>query len=247
MSFYTIYVFDVDGTLTPSRDVIDSAFETYFVTWAIPRNVHLITGSDYAKTLEQVGTDVMVSVSAVHNCAGNSIWSRGEERSRNEWTISSDAKAWLNRKLEESKFPVRTGTHIEERCGLVNFSTIGRGASRAEREIYVKFDKYFKEREQIAKEFNTQFPELEATVGGETGIDIYQKGRNKAQILSYLGEVEEIIFFGDAMQKGGNDWPLAEAIRNRKKPKDKIYHVESWKQTYNIITSYHHENLWKTA
>ena len=223
---------------------IDSAFETYFVTWAIPRNVHLITGSDYAKTLEQVGTDVMVSVSAVHNCAGNSIWSRGEERNRNEWTISKDAKTWLNRKLKESKFTLRTGTHIEERCGLVNFSTIGRGASRVEREIYVKFDKHYNEREQIAKEFNAQFPELEAAIGGETGIDIYQKGRNKAQILSYLGEVEELIFFGDAMEEGGNDWPLAEAIRNRNKPKDKIYPVNSWQETYEIMKDRYHEELW---
>tara|TARA_R110001599_G_scaffold61220_3_gene169970 strand:+ start:1018 stop:1761 length:744 start_codon:yes stop_codon:yes gene_type:complete len=244
MSFYTIYVFDVDGTLTPSRNTIDSDFESYFVTWAIPRNVHLITGSDYAKTLEQVGTDVMISVSAVHNCAGNSIWSRGEERNRNEWTISKDAKAWLNRKLKESKFTLRTGTHIEERCGLVNFSTIGRGASRVEREIYVKFDKHYNEREQIAKEFNAQFPELEAAIGGETGIDIYQKGRNKAQILSYLGEVEELIFFGDAMEEGGNDWPLAEAIRNRNKPKDKIYPVNSWQETYEIMKDRYHEELW---
>ena len=244
MSFYTIYIFDVDGTLTPSRDIIDSDFESYFVTWAIPRNVHLITGSDYAKTIEQVGTDVIISVSAVHNCAGNSIWSRGEERSRNEWTISKDAKAWLKRKLEESKFPVRTGNHIEERCGLVNFSTIGRGASRAERMIYVKFDNFFKERQQIAKEFNAQFPELEASVGGETGIDIYQKGRNKAQILSYLGEVEELIFFGDAIYEGGNDWPLAEAIRNRNNSKDKIYHVNSWRETYEIMIDRYHEELW---
>ena len=247
MSFYTIYIFDVDGTLTPSRDIIDSDFESYFVTWAIPRNVHLITGSDYAKTIEQVGTDVIISVSAVHNCAGNSIWSRGEERSRNEWTISKDAKAWLKRKLEESKFPVRTGNHIEERCGLVNFSTIGRGASRAERMIYVKFDNFFKERQQIAKEFNAQFPELEASVGGETGIDIYQKGRNKAQILSYLGEVEELIFFGDAMEEGGNDWPLAEAIINRNNSKDRIYPVESWQETYEIMKDRYHEELWQTA
>ena len=235
MSFYTIYVFDVDGTLTPSRDIIDSDFESYFVNWAIPRNVHLITGSDYAKTLEQVGKDVIISVSAVHNCAGNSIWSRGEERSRNEWTISSDAKAWLRNKLKESKFTLRTGTHIEERCGLVNFSTIGRGASKIERQIYVKFDKLYKEREQISKEFNAQFPELEAAIGGETGIDIYQKGRNKAQLLSYLGEVGELIFFGDAMEEGGNDWPLAEAIRNRNNPKDKIYHVNSWRDTYKYL------------
>jgi phosphomannomutase len=247
MSFYTIFVFDVDGTLTPSRDIIDSDFESYFVTWAISRNVHLITGSDYAKTLEQVGKDVMISVSAVHNCAGNSIWSRGEEKSRNEWTISKDAKAWLNRKLEESNFTLRTGTHIEERCGLVNFSTIGRGASKIERQIYVKFDKHYKEREQIAKEFNAQFPELEAAIGGETGIDIYQKGRNKAQILSYLGEVEELIFFGDAMEKGGNDWPLAEAIRNRNNSKDRIYQVDSWRETYDIMIRRYHEELWRTV
>ena len=247
MSFYTIYIFDVDGTLTPSRDIIDSDFESYFVTWAIPRNVHLITGSDYAKTVEQVGTDVIVSVSAVHNCAGNSIWSRGKEQNRNEWTISSDAKAWLKRKLEESKFTLRTGQHIEERCGLVNFSTLGRGASRIERQIYVKFDKLYQERKQIAKEFNEQFPHLEASVGGETGIDIYQKGRNKAQILSYLGEVEELIFFGDAIYEGGNDWPLAEAIRNRNNPKDKIYQVDSWRETYDIMISRYHEELWQTA
>ena len=235
MSFYTIYVFDVDGTLTPSRDTIDSDFESYFVNWAISRNVHLITGSDYEKTLEQVGIDVVTAVSAVHNCAGNSIWVKGNEKSSNEWTIPGDAKAWLRNKLSESKFTLRTGQHIEERCGLVNFSTIGRGASKIERQIYVKFDKLYKEREQIAKEFNAQFPELEAAIGGETGIDIYQKGRNKAQLLSYLGEVEELIFFGDAMEEGGNDWPLAEAIRNRKNPKDKIYHVNSWHDTYKYL------------
>jgi len=235
MSFYTIYVFDVDGTLTPSRDIIDSDFESYFVNWAIPRNVHLITGSDYSKTLEQVGKDVVTAVSAVHNCAGNSIWVKGNEKSSNEWTIPGDAKAWLRNKLSESKFTLRTGQHIEERCGLVNFSTVGRGASRIERQIYVKFDKLYKEREQLVKEFNKQFPHLEAAVGGETGIDIYQKGRNKAQLLSYLGEVEELIFFGDAMEEGGNDWPLAEAIRNRKNPKDKIYHVNSWHDTYKYL------------
>jgi len=232
MSFYTIYIFDVDGTLTPSRGIIDSDFESYFIDWAIPRNVHLVTGSDYAKTVEQVGTAVTTAVSAVHNCAGNSIWVRGNEMSSNEWIIPDVAKAWLRNKLAESKFTLRTGQHIEERCGLVNFSTLGRGASKIERQIYVKFDKLYKEREQLAKEFNEQFPYLEASVGGETGIDIYQKGRNKAQILSYLGEVEELIFFGDAMEEGGNDWSLAEAIRNRNNPKDKIYQVNSWRDTH---------------
>ena len=108
------------------------------------RNVHLITGSDYEKTLEQIGPELAERVLAVHNCAGNSRWSRGQEIYRSEWTIPVEARTWLERKLEESKFALRTGNHIEERCGLVNFSTIGRGASRAERKIYVKFDNFFK-------------------------------------------------------------------------------------------------------
>ena len=34
------------------------------------------------------------------------------------------------------------------------------------------------------------------------------------------------------MEEGGNDWSLAEAIRNRNNPKDKIYQVNSWRDTY---------------
>tara|TARA_R110002020_G_scaffold468564_2_gene692974 strand:- start:690 stop:1412 length:723 start_codon:yes stop_codon:yes gene_type:complete len=235
MPFYTVYVFDVDGTLTPSRDIIDSNFESFLLDWVTLRNVHLITGSDYEKTLEQIGSELAERVTAVHNCAGNSRWSRGEEMYRSEWTIPAEVRGWLEQKLEESTFPVRTGNHIEERCGLVNFSTIGRGASRAERKIYVKFDNFFKERQQLAKEFNEEFSGLEATIGGETGIDIYEKGHNKAQLLSYLEEVEEIHFFGDAIYEGGNDWPLAKAITARNHSGDSIYRVDGWQATYDIL------------
>ena len=235
MPFYTVYVFDVDGTLTPSRDIIDSNFESFLLDWVTLRNVHLITGSDYEKTLEQIGPELAERVTAVHNCAGNSRWSRGQEIYRSEWTIPAEARTWLEQKLEESKFALRTGNHIEERCGLVNFSTIGRGANRAERMIYVKFDNLHKERQQLTKEFNEEFPGLEASVGGETGIDIYEKGHNKAQLLSYLEEVEEIHFFGDAIYEGGNDWPLAKAITARNHSQDSVYRVDGWQATYDIL------------
>ena len=235
MPLYTIYIFDVDGTLTPSRDIIDSTFESFLLDWVMLRNVHLITGSDYEKTIEQIGPELAERVIAVHNCAGNSRWSRGKEVYQSDWKIPPEAKAWLQEKLEKSNFALRTGQHIEERCGLVNFSTLGRGASRAEREIYVKFDTYFQERKQLVTDFNKQFEGLESAIGGETGIDIYEKGRNKAQLLSHLGEVEEIHFFGDAIYEGGNDWPLAEVIRNRDNPLDTIHSVTSWEDTYSLL------------
>ena len=49
------------------------------------------------------------------------------------------------------------------------------------------------------------------------------------------------------MQKGGNDWPLAQAIRNRNNSKDRVYPVESWRETYEILLTAHHEDLWSTA
>ena len=48
------YVFDVDGTLTPSRLVIDSEFEEFFINWIKDKNVYLLTGSDHENTIEQL-------------------------------------------------------------------------------------------------------------------------------------------------------------------------------------------------
>jgi len=237
MSFYTIYIFDVDGTLTPSRELIDPEFEEFFLDWATLRNVYLITGSDHPKTLEQVGRPITEVVAAVYNCAGNSIWKKGKETYHSDWVIPQTVKRWLRKRLKESPFPLRTGQHIEERTGLVNFSIVGRGAVRSEKKLYIKYDEHSGERHQIAADFNEAFPSLEASVGGETGVDLYPRGRNKSQILAHLGEVGEIFFFGDAIHKKGNDWPLAEAIRNRNNAQDHVYAVRDWRETFQILQS----------
>ena len=73
------YIFDVDGTLTPSRQKINSEFELFFKDFINKNNVWLITGSDYPKTVEQVGKEICEKVKAVYNCAGNNIWKNGKE------------------------------------------------------------------------------------------------------------------------------------------------------------------------
>ena len=52
------YAFDVDGTLTPSRGIIDKGFEKYFLEFCKNNKVFLITGSDHEKTIEQVGIEI---------------------------------------------------------------------------------------------------------------------------------------------------------------------------------------------
>ena len=51
------YIFDIDGTLTPSRGRIDPEFETFFKSFINKNKVSLVTGSDRPKTLEQIGID----------------------------------------------------------------------------------------------------------------------------------------------------------------------------------------------
>ena len=40
------FIFDVDGTLTPSRGIIDLNFKMFFNTFCLDNDVYLVTGSD---------------------------------------------------------------------------------------------------------------------------------------------------------------------------------------------------------
>ena len=59
------YVFDVDGTLSESRQTIQLDFRLWFLKWMKDKNVFIVTGSDRAKTLEQIGHEI-VAVSYTH-------------------------------------------------------------------------------------------------------------------------------------------------------------------------------------
>jgi len=72
------FLFDVDGTLTPSRKSIDPEFKEFFKTFIQNNKVWLVTGSDYAKTVEQLGTDITESVVTCYNCSGNDVWFKGK-------------------------------------------------------------------------------------------------------------------------------------------------------------------------
>lgn len=225
-----IYVFDVDGTLTPSRGLMDPAFKDWFVSNI--KNYCLVTGSDKPKTIEQVGQDIFDNAMFSFNCSGNDVYAKGEHIYTDDWTIPREAKNWLNEKLTQSRFVLRTGLHIEERPGMVNFSVVGRNATLGERKLYASWDEDNQERVSIAKQFVGMFPELEAKVGGETGIDIFKKGKDKSQILNFFTD-EEFTFFGDRMDNEGNDYPLAKVILDKKL--GKCYHITNWQHTWETL------------
>jgi hypothetical protein len=130
-------------------------------------------------------------------------------------------------------FSLRTGNHIEQRSGMANFSVVGRNANAEQRAKYVEYDTVKNERINIASAFNTMFPDLQATVGGDTGIDIAARGADKSQILRDFKEDDTIHFYGDAMFIGGNDKPLADALQ--KYQLGFSHQVDDWKHTWEIL------------
>jgi phosphomannomutase len=223
------FIFDVDGTLTPSRQSMDPEFKEFFKAFVQSNKVWLVTGSDYAKTVEQLGADITERVVTCYNCSGNDVWHRGMRVNSKPFEAPKELYDLMLGWLHISSFPLRTGNHIEKRVGTINFSIVGRNCTLEERKMYIKHDRDNRERESIAYQINSEFPNITAVVGGETGIDIFRKGGDKSQILKDFDDVKNIIFFGDRTERDGNDYPLAKHLGKN------AHQVKDWRDTWNKL------------
>jgi phosphomannomutase len=225
-----LLAFDVDGTLTPSRQPMDTVFKTWWFSNMTMRRYILVTGSDYQKTREQLGDKICLMAERVFCCAGNSVWQRGLEVQAADWRPDAVLMKYLNWITETSVYPIRAGNHVELRPGMVNISTVGRDCTSAQRHDYWVWDQQHKERQRLVRKIENTFPELQCQIGGEISIDIYPRGCDKSQVLNWYPN-EEILFFGDGMEPGKNDWALAEVLQ----PPSQSMAVSSWTDTYQYL------------
>lgn len=225
------YVFDVDGTLTPSRGIIDPEFKIWFKRFIELYPVSLVTGSDREKTVEQLGEDIVDTVEYCFNCAGNAVYKKGELIYKSDWEMPDDAWQYLENYLYQTKYDRKYGKHFEQRIGLLNFSVVGRNAVGDQRTEYYKWDQTHNERNSLVKIINERWPELQAAAGGETGIDIFKRGCDKAQVLDRLeGDVS---FFGDRTDPDGNDYSLAKRILDENRGWS--YNILNWTHTWTCL------------
>ena len=198
--------------------------------------------SEFEIFLADVGDKKIDVIKAVRTITGLGLKEAkaivdGAPASVKEGANKEEAEKWLRAECRLSDFPLRTGLHIEKRPGMVNFSVVGRNANQEQRKQYYYYDCKTKEREQIAKAFNEKFPKLQADVGGETGIDIFPYGKDKAQIVNDFNEFEDTLhFFGDRMDRAGNDYPLKRVILDN--DLGMCYSVSDWKHTWKLLKEY---------
>jgi HAD superfamily hydrolase (TIGR01484 family) len=236
----TLYLFDVDGTLTHPLSEVDDVFAEVFLSWHREKNkkVYLVTGSDIKKTKRQLFSSFIDQCEGIFTCSGNVFYSKGQKIYENTLHLPPDFIENLQLYLDiGSRWNRKTGTHIEIRSGMVNFSTVGRNASPNLREAYYKWDQTHREREDIVDYIRGIYPEFEVSIGGQISVDIYPAGKNKAQVVDKLEEIHgsdvSLVFVGDRNLPGGNDWPLAQRLEAR--AGSTWYQVLSYEETRALI------------
>ena len=233
-----IFIFDVDGTLTPSRLQMTKKFAKYFDKWSERNKYYLVTGSDLDKTKEQLPIAYIDRAEAIFTCCGNQMWRDDELIYDNKFKVTKKLNKLLGTIMSNSQYPYRYGNHIEDRGSMVNFSIVGRDCTQEQREEYFEWDKQSHERKIIANAIKEKFPDLDAVLGGQISIDIYPKGKDKSQILDIIEQErlvkpDEYIFIGDRTKKGGNDYPLAKLMEET--DNCKYFQTEGIEQTMEIL------------
>ncbi len=118
------------------------------------------------------------------------------------------------------------GDIIEDRGSQVTLSALGQEAPVKAKEDW---DTDQLKKKQLRDLLVTMIPEFEVRAGGTTSIDVTKLGIDKAYGMKKLMEMlevgkEEILFFGDRLAEGGNDYPvMAMGIDSLE--------VSSWKDT----------------
>ena len=233
-----IYIFDVDGTLTPSRLPMTKEFEKGFKKWVEKNKFYLVTGSDLKKLKEQMNGNEL-NAEGIFTCCGNQMWKDNELIYNNKFELSTKLKNTLEVVLMSSPYPHRYGNHIEDRGSMVNFSIVGRNCTQEQRDEFFKWDEEKGERRKISTFLKHKFKDLDAVIGGQISIDIYPKGMDKSQVVEHIEDIEEkycpdkYIFIGDRTMKGGNDYPLAKLMTG--KCFRDFYQTEGPEQTQKIL------------
>ena len=206
-----IALFDVDGTLTPAR--LQASEETHkFLRELRERiDVGVVGGSDFPKQQEQLGENVLDIVDYSFSENGLVAY-KGKtkigENSIRDYMSQKDYNEFVNFVLKyivDLDIPVKSGTFIELRTGMINVSPIGRNCTYQQRLDFLELDNKLHIREKMVNELRTRFAHLNLTfsIGGQISFDVFPNGWSKIYCLKYLeGNYDEIHFFGDKTMEG---------------------------------------------
>jgi len=219
-----LIVYDLDGTLAESKSSLDAEMAALLHDLLRVVKVAVISGGGWPQFEKQLLSNLphderMGNLSVLPTCGTQFFRYAGTWKKIYSEDLTSDEKAKivssLKKALDESGFKIEKiwGEEIEDRGSQITFSALGQQAPLEEKS---KWDPDFTKRQKITGILDTLIPEFSVRMGGATSIDVTKLGIDKAYGVRKLRDIlgislKEMIYIGDALFVGGNDYPAEEA------------------------------------
>ena len=222
-----LIVFDLDGTLAESKMAPPKEVALALVKLLAKKEVAVISGSSFERFTEQflksldIPEELMPRFYLFPTCATSFYrFENGDWANVYAEHLSADERKKIfsafESAFEDSAFvPAEElyGDLIEDRKTQVSFSGLGQQAP-----VHLKkeWDPTAEKRQKIRAALLAYIPEFEVRIGGATTIDVTRKGIDKAYGIRKIEEIlgipkSKMLFIGDALFPGGNDYPVFEA------------------------------------
>lgn len=224
MDKYKLIVFDLDGTLAVSKSSLESDMSVLLSKLIDKYYVSIISGGDFPQFEKQILPYLKINPISSKNlvlcptCASkmyvyNASWKKilSEDLSPVEKSRIIDALNMVSKEVGHKPKQI-WGDIIEDRQTQISFSALGQKAPIEEKK---NWDPDQKKRLVMVDKLIKIIPEFSIRVGGTTTIDINRKGIDKAyglqKLIDYFKlEKSDILFVGDALFPGGNDYAAKE-------------------------------------
>ena len=215
-----LIVFDLDGTLAKSKSAIDKEMAKLLKELLDVAQVSIISGGDWPQFEKQVLSHLpkrakLMKLMILPTCGTKFYrYTDGwDELYEENFTAAERKKILTNLKaaIEDAHLDIKKtwGEQIEDRGSQITFSALGQEAPL---EAKKGWDDDFAKRKKIVEPLKKSLKEFSIGMGGTTSIDIVKPGIDKAYGIQKLKEIldidiPEMLFIGDALFEGGNDYP----------------------------------------
>lgn len=252
-----VFLFDMDGTLTPPRGAITPSVIRALRKLSENYRIGIITGSDMdyirQQAFEMFGVGgVPVDRVDLLPCNGTKKYVANKSRRfivEHEADmlaeIGSEAyfsilRFCMQKQIEmmdyEPQLPYG-GTFFQYRGSLLNWCQIGRSVGMEERSALeaIDLEKQYRKRyaDQLALHLAGKNIPVTVALGGSTSLDIYPNGWDKTYGLQHYPDCT-VYFAGDRCDPGGNDWHIYEKL----KPFGRSFKVTSPEDTVRLIEQF---------
>ena len=219
-----LIVYDLDGTLAESKSSLDAEMAELLHDLLGIVKVAVISGGGWPQFEKQVVSKLphderLRELSLLPTCGTQFYQYSGDWNKLYEEDFTANEKNKIVDSLKKAvgvagfKMEKTWGEQIEDRGSQITFSALGQQAPLEEKN---QWDPDYAKRKKIKAILDTLIPEFSVRMGGATSIDVTKPGIDKAygirKLRDLLGiSLQEMIYVGDALFAGGNDYPVEQA------------------------------------